>query len=116
MERVTLMDFQLTHDYDSQNERWNVTLTGEFDIFNSANLKTELNELLEKQSADLFIDCQHLDYIDSTALGALVGVMKTVKAGGHEMHLKSVKPNLMKLFRITHLDKVFIIEESGKDA
>jgi anti-sigma B factor antagonist len=110
------MDFQMDSKLDEKNERWNVTLSGEIDIFNSAKLKTELSELLAKKDAELYLNCKALEYIDSTALGALVGVMKTVKSNGREMHLVSVKPNLMKLFRITNLDQVFVIEGGGEDA
>lgn len=107
------LDFQMDYTFDEQNERWNVTLTGEIDIFNSAKLKTQLTELLTERNAHLYLHCKLLEYIDSTALGALVGVMKTVKGIGREMHMVSVKPNLLKLFRITNLDKVFVIEEGG---
>jgi anti-sigma B factor antagonist len=106
----------MEYEYDEQNNRWNVTLAGEIDIFNSANLKTQVNALLEQRGANLHIDCSQLEYIDSTALGALVGVMKTVKSKGCEMHLNAVKPGLMKLFRITNLDQVFVIEEGDADA
>ena len=44
------MDYQLEYTYDEQNTRWNVTLSGEIDIFNSAGLKTRLTELLLKRS------------------------------------------------------------------
>lgn len=110
------MDFQMDYTLDEQKERWNVNLSGEIDIFNSPQLKMRLTELLTEKDAHLFLYCKHLEYIDSTGLGALVGVMKTVKSNGREMHLVSVKPNLMKLFRITNLDKVFVIEEGESHA
>ena len=110
------MDFQMECAHDEPNGRWDVTLSGEIDIFNSADLKKQLTELLQEKPADLYLHCKHLEYIDSTALGALVGVMKNVRDNNREMHLKDVKPNLCKLFRITNLDKVFIIEGSGPDA
>jgi len=110
------MDYQMDCVLDEENERWDVTLSGEIDIFNSADLKTRITELLQKRDAHLYLHCKNLEYIDSTALGALVGVMKTVKSNGREMHLTAVKPNLLKLFRITNLDKVFVIEGSGGDA
>ena len=110
------MDFQMSSVYNEGNERWDVKLSGEIDIFNSAKLKKMLTELLDKHDAHLYLYCESLEYIDSTALGALVGVMKTVKSNNREMHLISVKPNLMKLFRITNLDKVFVIEEGAQDA
>ncbi|MDR1664695.1 MAG: STAS domain-containing protein [Clostridiales bacterium] len=110
------MDFQLSYTPDMENERWNVKLSGEIDIFNSAQLKTQLTELLAERNAHLYVDCKALEFIDSTALGALVGVLKTVKENGREMHLLNVRPNLFKLFRLTNLDDVFIFEEESADA
>ena len=110
------MDFTLEYEFDEENGRWNVALAGEIDIFNSSRLRTDLKMLFDHKEADMYFDCKDLEYIDSTALGALVGVMKTVKGAGCEMHLANVKPNLMKLFRITHLDQIFIIEGGNGDA
>jgi anti-sigma B factor antagonist len=107
------MDYAITSAYNEREQRLDVTLTGEVDIFNSADLKKSLTELLAKHDAHLYLHCAKLSYIDSTALGALVAVMKTVKSNGREMHLVAVKPNLLKLFRITNLDTVFIMDEGG---
>ena len=90
---------------------WKVKLTGEIDIYNSSDVKTVLARLMEEQAADVHIDCEELEYIDSTGLGALVGALKNVKNHNKEMCLKNVKPNILKLFHITNLDKVFVIEE-----
>ena len=90
---------------------WEVKFTGEIDIYNSASIKTVLARLMEEQIADVHIDCDELEYIDSTGLGALVGALKNIKSHNKEMCLKNVKPNILKLFHITNLDKVFVIEE-----
>jgi anti-sigma B factor antagonist len=109
------MDFILESVFDEQKDHWLITLSGEIDIFNSNDMKTRIAALLDEKGADIFIDCKGLDYIDSTGLGALVGVLKNVKALGKEMHLMSVKTNILKLFRITNLDKVLVIEKGGED-
>jgi anti-sigma B factor antagonist len=107
------MDFAIEKIFDG--DCWRVDLSGEVDIFNSGELKNTLTQLMEEQSADLCLDCKNLEYIDSTGLGALVGVLKHIKSHGKEVRLLSVKPNILKLLAITNLDKVFIIEESDKD-
>ena len=104
------MDFILSHQFDSETKRWEVALNGEIDIFNSTEFKNKLLELLAKSPGSLLLDCEKLEYIDSTALGALVTVLKHVKSADGQMYLKKIRPNLAKLFKITSLDKVFIIE------
>ncbi|MCL2016959.1 MAG: STAS domain-containing protein [Defluviitaleaceae bacterium] len=103
------MDFSIEKTFDENS--WQVVLAGEIDIFNSADLKKHLTQLMDEHAADVYVDCTNLEYIDSTGLGALVGILKTIKGLGKEMHLLHVKPSVLKLFKITNLDKVFIIQE-----
>jgi len=104
------MDYALDAVFNDEKKHWSVTITGEVDIFNSADMKKSLTELIKQKNADIVMDCKCLEYIDSTALGALVGVLKNVKSYGGSIYLCNVKPNLSKLFKITNLDKVFILE------
>lgn len=104
------MDIIISHRFDEDKRCWDVAVGGEIDIFNSADFKNSLLEMLAQHPGDLTLDCDKLEYIDSTALGALVTVLKHVKSNGGQMYLKKIRPNLTKLFKITNLDKVFIIE------
>ena len=104
------MDFVMKHYFDDSQNGWAVTLSGEVDIFNAEQMKTQLLALIDDKQGRLLIDCKDLKYIDSTALGALVGVLKAVQSYGGEVCLRHVRPNLAKLFKITNLDRVFTIE------
>jgi len=104
------MDCGIAHEFDEAKNRWEVKLSGEFDNFNAADLKTELGALADQKNADFNLDCSDLAYLDSTAIGSLVAVLKNVKAYGGKIHLNELKPNLLKLFRITNLNKAFEIE------
>jgi len=104
------MDFTVNSQFDQANKCWSVAVSGEVDIFNSQEMKTSLIDLVNEKNADMTLDCAGLEYIDSTALGALVAVLKNIKNYGGSMRLRNVRPNLLKLFRITNLDKAFVIE------
>jgi len=109
------MDFSIVSTFDQEKKLWSVEISGEVDIFNSAEMKKKLTDLINEKNADMLMDCRNLEYIDSTALGALVGVLKNIKNYGGSMHLLNVKPNLVKLFKITNLDKVFIMEGDSNE-
>ena len=109
------MDFSVKSRFDQENKCWSVSVTGEVDIFNSQEMKKSLTDLVSEKNADMTVDCAGLEYMDSTALGALVAVLKNVKNYGGAMRLKNVKPNLLKLFKITNLDKAFEIEGAYND-
>lgn len=111
------MNFSISSSFETQPTMWLVKPVGEIDIFNSSEFKRDLLELVNDKEADICIDCESLEYIDSTALGVLMSVLKKVKEYDGNIYLKNMRPNLAKLFSITSLDKVFIIldgENNGK--
>lgn len=104
------MDFLIETTCNESENYWLISVSGEIDIFNSAEFKKTLLELLEEKQLNIKIDCINLSYIDSTGLGALIAVLKKATSYGGKIYLKNVKPSLSKLFKITNLDKVFLIE------
>lgn len=88
-----------------------VFLCGEVDIYTSQKLKEKLYSIIDNNKKDLKIDCTELNYIDSTGLGIFVGALKKVKQYDKKICISNLKDNIRKLFVITGLDKLFVIEE-----
>lgn len=110
------MEFQIKPEYNEKEKCWNVDVQGEIDIYNSSSVKDYLSNLIQVHQADIHINCKNLEYIDSTGLGALVAVVKKVKLYNGNVYLKNVKSNVEKVFKITNLDKVFILESGEANA
>lgn len=87
-----------------------VSLAGEIDIYTAQSLKEKLYSIVDANPSDLRIECGGLNYIDSTGLGILVGALKKTKLHGKNIYLENLKDNIKKLFVITGLNKLFIIE------
>ena len=104
------MDFELKPEYNEEKKCWDIYVKGEIDIYNSANVKDYLSNIIQERPCDVYIDCKDLEYIDSTGLGALVAIVKKVKNSGNNMYILNTKPNVEKVFKITNLDKVFIMK------
>ena len=98
--------------YDEKNQRWDVNLYGEVDIYNADSLKNELQALIAEKSADIVLDCTNLKYIDSTGLGVLVNALNRVKEQDKSISITNLKPYIAKIFTLTGLDKIFVIEVS----
>lgn len=83
---------------------------GEIDIYTSPEFKNKIMDLIETKSANITIDGEELEYIDSTGLGVLMNLYK--KSQEKKLYIKiiNLKPNIYKLFDITGLNKVFDIE------
>ncbi len=87
-----------------------IRLFGEVDISTAQELKERLYSVVDEKKTNLRIDCSNLDYIDSMGLGVLVGVLKRVRQGGKNIYVSNLKEGIRKLFLITSLDKLFIME------
>jgi len=100
----------ITHNYNPSTNTWEVSLSGEVDVYSAPQLKEVLHSLLDQHNSSIVIDCQDLKYIDSTGLGVLIGVLKRVKDNNGNISIKNLKPYIKKIFTITGLDKIFLIE------
>lgn len=87
-----------------------ISLVGEVDIYTSQKLKDKLYSIVDNSDKDLRIDCNGLNYIDSTGLGIFVGTLKKTKQNDRKIYIKNLKESIKKLFLITGLDKLFILE------
>ena len=104
------MDYEVDSAFNEAEGRWDVAVRGEIDIFSSNDFREKLTGLIGKRETGLRLDCAGLVYIDSTGLGALVSVLKAVREFGGEIRLANLTHTVSKLFRITNLDKAFVIE------
>ena len=98
-----------TESNDGQNVTFSVK--GEIDIYSAPDFKESLYQSINNVQQNIILDCRDLSYIDSMGLGILVGALKRVREKDHNITIRNPRNTVRKLFRITGLDKAFIIEE-----
>lgn len=86
-----------------------VTIAGEVDVYTSPVLKERLVEAAEHGCGVMIVDLDQVAFIDSSGLGVLVGALRRLREQGSEMHVVCTREQILKIFRITGLDKVFPI-------
>ncbi|MBE6070563.1 MAG: STAS domain-containing protein [Clostridium butyricum] len=74
-----------------------------------AIFRVKVNKLIEKGNIDFIFDFSQCDFIDSTGLGALVSIYKKCAEKNGSVKLKSLNPDVDKLFKLTRLNNVFEI-------
>ncbi|MCX8129170.1 MAG: STAS domain-containing protein [Clostridia bacterium] len=104
------MSSELIVREEQTNDAVNVFVSGEVDIYTSQKLKEKLYSIVDTAQKDLRIDCGELNYIDSTGLGIFVGTLKKAKQNDKKIYICNLKDSIKKLFLITGLDKLFILE------
>ncbi len=92
-----------------ENGALHVLLSGEIDLGNAEEFYTTVTAAYKETPADLYFDCEQLNFIDSTTLGTFVKILKAVKTDGYKMTLARLQPKIKKLFLICSLDSIMEI-------
>jgi anti-sigma B factor antagonist len=93
-----------------------VTVAGEVDVYTAAQLRAVLDEEIGAGHARLVVDLDQVSFLDSTGLGVLVGRLKLVRNHSGWLRIVCSNDRILRVFRITGLDKVFGIHDSLEEA
>ena len=86
-----------------------INIPTNFVVDEVATFRIQINKLIEEGNRNFIFNFSECNFIDSTGLGALVSIYKKCVEKGGSIKLKTLKPDVEKLFKLTRLDKVFEI-------
>ena len=87
------------------------------DEANIAEIGQQIRALIEaKDRPKVLLDFANVDHLSSAALGMLIEVNNRVKQQNGQLRLASIKPQIMEVFEITKLNKLFRIMPTRADA
>ncbi len=101
-------EFALTEDAIDA-ERHVVAVRGEIDLFTAPELKQKLTDAIEGGKTRIVVDLTQTTFLDSTALGVLIGAVKRLRTRDGALVIINVDQNIAKTFEITGLDQIFTI-------
>ena len=108
---------ELTLDVHSDTPGFTViAVGGEIDVYTAPKLRERLISLVEDGSYQLIVDMESVEFLDSTGLGVLVGGLKRVRAHDGWIDLVCTQSRILRIFRITGLNRVFNIYDTVSDA
>jgi anti-sigma B factor antagonist len=96
---------------ERSDERVAARLHGDLDIVNAEDVKRDLTEVLDAGPKVLSLDMGAVRFVDSSGLGTLVAVHRAAEAAGATFSVRSVPPQVQRLFEITRLDDLLAVEE-----
>ena len=108
VERITRVRTIASDDW-----RAAIVLTGELDVANAHELRTELDEHLDAGRRVIRIDLQQVTFIDSAAIGALISATERCAADHGTLILTNVSPRLYRVLALTGFDKLLLIDTAG---
>jgi anti-sigma B factor antagonist len=89
-----------------------ISVIGEIDVATAPQLRECLHGVIGPDRPSVVLDLLAVTFLDSTALGVLVGALKRCRELGGELHVVVADARIMKIFEITGLTKVFPIADS----
>lgn len=87
-----------------------IELRGELDLASEVALRHLLLELVREDPPGILVNMQHVSFIDSTGLGALVAGYKAAREAGIPYRVGRVAPFVERQMRITGLDELLLGE------
>jgi len=93
-----------------------VSPDGEVDVYTAPKLKETLARAIEDGCDRIIIDLDGVEFMDSSGLGALVSGLRSVKEKNGFMVVTNPREAILKVLKITGLDKSFPIYGSLEEA
>jgi anti-sigma B factor antagonist len=90
-------------------------VAGELDLAVAPWLRDQLDALFVGGASSLVIDMTDATFLDSTALGVLVGALNRCRDLGGQVHLVVTESQVLRVLRITGLTDAFTLHESRSE-
>ena len=108
-------EFALTEE-PIDSERHVLAVRGEIDLFTAPELKQKLTDAIEGGKSRIVVDLAQTTFLDSTALGVLIGAVKRLRTREGALVIVNIDQNIAKTFEITGLDQIFTIRPTRDEA
>jgi anti-sigma B factor antagonist len=89
-----------------------IDLCGEVDLYTSSTFKTHVIDAVARGKRTIVVDLTDVTFIDSTALGVLMGAQRRLLPAGGRIAIVCKDRNIRKVFQVTGLDRVFGLYET----
>ena len=93
-----------------------VEAEGEVDLYAAPELKRIVWGAIDAGHTHVIVDLTHATFMDSTALGALIGAVKRLRVRDGTLVVASSQPSILRILEITGLDQVVAVHASREEA
>jgi len=93
-----------------------VDLGGELDIVSAVTAVSYVRDVIDRCGGPVIVDLAALTFCDAQGLGALLEMAGHAERAGCEFRLASPRPPVVKIMRITGLDRRFLASEASCQA
>jgi anti-sigma B factor antagonist len=84
-----------------------ISVTGELDIATAEQAYAYISDVIDAWPTPVSVDLSGLTFCDASGLGALARTARHARQAGRQLRLTAARPSLLKIMRITGLDRTF---------
>ena len=84
-----------------------VSVVGELDIATAEQAYVYISDVIDAWPAPVSVDLSGLTFCDASGLGVLARTARHARQAGRQLRLTAARPSLLKIMRITGLDRAF---------
>ncbi|MEE9415874.1 MAG: STAS domain-containing protein [Acidimicrobiales bacterium] len=92
-----------------------LSIGGDLEMSSVPQFRDAVIDAISAGEHHLVVDLSATDFIDSTGLGALIGALKRLRSADGSLQVACAQPRLQELFKLTDLDKVFVLHQSVEE-
>ena len=100
----------------TQNTARIIEINGEVDMYSSPEVREVLLQLVDIKAPTIVLDFRNVVYIDSSGIATLVEALQEVGKYKGDFILANLSKNVLDVFELSRLDKVFDIYNSLEEA
>jgi anti-sigma B factor antagonist len=83
-------------------------LKARIDASLAVKFKNDVSQIISENDGRIVLNLSNVDFIDSSGLGAIVSLMKSLGGSGN-ISICNMKDPVMGVFKLTRMDKIFSI-------
>jgi anti-sigma B factor antagonist len=84
-----------------------ISVTGELDIATAEQAYSYISDVIDAWPTPVSVDLSGLTFCDASGLGALARTARHARQAGRQLRLTAARPSLLKIMRITGLDRAY---------
>ena len=94
-----------------------ISINGNIILEETTQMKNFIEDLIEMpEVTGIILNCENVDYIDSSGLGLIVSIYKTLKQSARSFALTGLDAKTMEIFILTRLNEILTITENEEQA
>lgn len=104
-----MMRIETTRDDD---EAIVLALWGRLDLVSAGSLRAAVATAVEGRGRTVVVDLEHVEFLDSSGLGALIAGLKASRQAGGDLRVAAPGEQARTVFQLTNLDRVLQLHDT----